>query len=110
MQISFKTGKLEKQLTKPVELQRAYGALAKKISQRLADLRAADNLGIIGKIPGARLHQLSGERQNEYAINLTGNYRLIFEPDYKNVPLKNDGGHNLNEIKEIKVLMIEDYH
>jgi len=110
MQLLFKTRKLEKQLTQPVELQKAYGKHSKKISQRIADLKAADNLGIIGQIPGAGLHRLSGERKNEYAVNVSANYRLIFEPDYPEVPQKEDGGHDLRKIKIIKLLMIQDYH
>ncbi|MBN1339709.1 MAG: type II toxin-antitoxin system RelE/ParE family toxin [Bacteroidales bacterium] len=110
MQISFKDRRLEKQITQPNELQKKYGSLAKKISQRMAELRASNDLSIFGKITGARLHRLSGERTNEYAIHLSANFRLIFKPDYPDVPVREDGGHDLKEIKKIKVLQIQDYH
>ena len=47
MEISYKSRKLEKQLTDPNEMIKSFGQLARKVNQRLKDLTDADNLAII---------------------------------------------------------------
>ena len=47
MEISFKSRKLEKQLTDPNEMIKSFGQLARKVNQRLKDLTDADNLAIM---------------------------------------------------------------
>jgi proteic killer suppression protein len=37
------------------------------------------------KLPGARLHSLSGKRKGQWAISVSGNWRLVFEFDGENV-------------------------
>lgn len=47
MEISYKSRKLEKQLTDPNEMIKSFGQLARKVNQRLKDLTDADNLAIM---------------------------------------------------------------
>ena len=47
MEISYKSRKLEKQLTNPNEMIKSFGQLARKVNQRLKDLTDADNLAIM---------------------------------------------------------------
>lgn len=47
MEISYKSRKLEKQLTDPNEMVKSFGQLARKVNQRLKDLTDADNLAIM---------------------------------------------------------------
>jgi plasmid maintenance system killer protein len=110
MEITFKSKKLEKQLTKPKEIQKAYGKLARKINQRMADFRAAANLNVILNIPGARLHGLSGSRNDEYAVDISTNYRIILKIDQDPIPKLDDGGVDLSSVTNIKIVEIEDYH
>lgn len=48
-----------------------------RIRQRLGVLHAATTLNDI-RIPGYDLHPLKGDRKGQWAIKVTGNYRIIF--------------------------------
>ena len=53
------------------------GDLAKRLNRRLDDLEAAvspDDL----RIPGYRLHPLTGERVGYWSVRVSGNWRLVF--------------------------------
>jgi plasmid maintenance system killer protein len=110
VEISFKSRKLEKQLTDPKEMAKSFGQLARKVNQRLKDLTDADNLAIIKSIPAARCHELTGDRKGELAVDVSGNYRLIFEPNHDPIPKKADGGLNWEEVTSIQIKDIQDYH
>lgn len=110
MEITYKNRKLEKQLTDPKLLMKSFGQLARKVNQRLKDLSDADNLEIIRSIPAARCHELVGERMGELAVDISGNYRLIFEPSNEPIPKKVDGGLDWKEVTKIQINNIEDYH
>jgi proteic killer suppression protein len=110
VEISYKNKKLEKQLTDPIAMIKTFGQLAKKINQRIKDLSAAENLGILRNLPAARCHELSGERNGELSVDVSVNYRLIFEPKHEPIPKKDDGGLNWNAVTSIQINEIEDYH
>lgn len=110
MEVSFKSNKLEKQLTKPIEMAKAFGQMARKVDQRVEDLKAAETLEDMRMIPGARCHELKGNRKGELAVDISGNYRLIFEPQHNPIPKKEDGGLDWKGVTAIKILKVEDYH
>jgi proteic killer suppression protein len=110
MEISYRSRKLEKQLTDPKEMVKSFGQMAIKIKQRLKNLKDADNLGIMKTIPAAKCHELTGERKGELAVDVSGNYRMIFESLHDPIPKKDDGGLNLEEVTKIRINEIEDYH
>ncbi len=110
MEVSYKSKKLEKRLTDPKELLKAFGQLAKKIKMRLKNLKDADNLAIMRTLPAARCHELTGDRKGELAVDVSGNYRLVFEPNHDPAPQKEDGGLNWDEVTKIQINAIEDYH
>lgn len=110
MEISYKTGKLKKQLTDPKEMIKTFGPLARKVNQRLKDLADADNLSIMRTLPSARCHELIGDRKGELAVNVSGNYRMIFKPNHHPLPKKVDGGLNWEEVTKIQINEMEDYH
>lgn len=110
MEISYKSRKLEKQLTDPKEITKSFGQLAIKIKQRLKNLKDADNLGIMRNLPAARCHELTGNRKGELAVDVSSNYRLIFEPLNDPIPRKEDGGLNWEKVTKIQINKIEDYH
>jgi proteic killer suppression protein len=47
VEISYKSRKLEKQLTDPNEMVKSFGRLVRRVNQRLKDLTDADNLSIM---------------------------------------------------------------
>lgn len=110
MEISYKTNKLEKQLTSPRELAKTFGQLARKINQRISELKAAETLAIMRFIPAARCHELSGSHKGELAVDVSPNYRMIFEPNHDPLPKKEDGGLYWESITKIQINQIEDYH
>lgn len=110
MEIHYKSRKLQKQLTDPKEMLRSFGSLARKVNQRIKELGDADNLAIMRTIPAARCHELRENRAGELAVDVSGNYRLIFEPYQEPVPKKEDGGLHWEEITRIRINAIEDYH
>ena|SRR3990172_1903725 len=110
MQISFKSRKLEKSLTDAKEISKTYGVMAKKVNQRMKDLYAASSLAVMKTLPAANCHELQGGRTGELTVDISGNWRIIFEPDYDSVPVKTDGGLDWNSVTQIRVLEVTDYH
>ncbi len=110
MEISFKSRKLEKSLTDPKEISKTYGIMAKKVNQRMKDLLAASTLAVMKTIPAANCHELKGDRDGQLAVDISGNWRIILEPDHDPVPAKAEGGLDWNSITHIKVLEVTDYH
>lgn len=110
MEISYKNRKLEKQLTDPREMTKSFGQLAVKVKMRLKNLKDADNLAMMRTIPAARCHELTGDRKGELAVDVSGNYRMIFEPNHAPTPEKDDGGLDWEDVTKIQINEIEDYH
>lgn len=91
-------------------LKKYHGVLrAKKIRQRLDDLRSADNLDVMKSLPG-RCHELKGNRHGQLSLDLDHPWRLIFSPFDDPPALKNDGGIDWKNVQTIKILGIEDTH
>jgi len=110
VEITYKSRKLEKQLTDPREMLKSFGQLAVKIKMRLKNLKDVDNLAVMRTIPAARCHELTGDRKGELAVDVSGNYRMIFEPNHEPIPQKVDGGLNWELVTKIQINEIEDYH
>ena len=43
-------------------------------------------------------------------MDVSGNYRLIFRPDYDELPTKSDGGLDWAQVTRIMILEVLDYH
>ncbi len=89
---SFKHKGLEKFYTKgsTASIQPAH---ATPISDRLAFLNAAQTIDDVDK-PGYRLHQLQEDKEDLWAVNVSGNWRIVFK-------FKNGDAYIVN---------YEDYH
>ncbi|PSR51885.1 killer suppression protein HigA [Adhaeribacter arboris] len=111
MNISYKNNKLSKTVTSPKDILKNYGTRAKLVNQRIEELKAASTLEVMRTLPRANCHELSGNRKGEFAVDISANHRIIFEPNHNPVPQKEDGGINWAEITDITILAIgEDYH
>ena len=82
---------------------------AKKINQRLDDLRAAENLSIMRNLPG-RCHELSGDHRGQLSLDLDHPWRLIFVPADDPPSIKSDGGIDWPNVRVVKIIGIEDTH
>lgn len=111
VEVSFKTKKLAKVLNSTSAIRRTYGTrMERDIATRLALLRNAPALSRVPIVPPERLHRLKGHRKNQFAVDLTHPYRLVFVPDHKPLPLREGGGIDLTRVTSIMVVEIVDYH
>ena len=111
LNIAFRTRKLEKAFNTAGALRRTYGApMARAIETRVAFLEAAGNLSLVPTVPPCRRHQLAGDRDERFAVDLVHPYRLVFEPDHDPVPRKDDGGIDVARVTAIEVTEVIDYH
>ena len=108
--ISFKNKKLQKILTDPRETKKAYGTMAKRVSQRMDQIQAALILATLQSIPALECHLLTGNRKGEWAVSISGNYRLIFEIDQHPVPVRDDGTIDSIMVTDIRIIETTDYH
>lgn len=79
------------------------------IRRRLAVLRAAPTLAAVRGTPG-RLHPLSGNRRLQYALDLRGATRLVFEPDHEPLPELPAGGIDESGVTAVRIIEVVDYH
>lgn len=109
MEIRFKNNKLENSFTDDRLLVKTYGELAKKIKQRYGELKAADNLSVIAKIPVLRLHSHQGNKEI-WSVDIHQNWRILFTIDQDPIPILENGGVDLKTIEIIKIESVEDPH
>ncbi|HDQ93109.1 MAG TPA: hypothetical protein ENN89_03210 [Synergistetes bacterium] len=111
MDIRFRSRKLERACNEEASGQREWGQnRARKVGQRLMELRAAGNLLDLSRIPGTGFHPLRHDRQGQFAVSLGGNLRLVFLPLENPLPCLPDGSLDLENISGIKILEVVDYH
>src|SRR5262245_9082445 len=110
MRFAFVSKKLERQLSDAKAMVRAFGQRAKPLQRRLDTLKQVHCLADVPKGPPDRCHQLSADRDERFAVDLTRNWRLEFEPDHVPIPRKPDGGINEQEVTAIRLLGVVDYH
>lgn len=98
MVIRYKSKKIEKICTDAWEAQKKHGkTMAEKIHQRIDEIKAASSVEEMIQFKIGRCHSLSGDRKNQYAVDLIGSYRLVFNKIS-------------NEIEEAYIIEIVDYH
>jgi proteic killer suppression protein len=79
VQIRFRNNKLEKCFGSYKLACRNWGDdVARRYIQRIGLIQEAKDIAEVCNLPGLKCHPLKGDRQGEYAIKLTGFYRLIF--------------------------------
>ncbi|QCX37737.1 killer suppression protein HigA [Aureibaculum algae] len=110
MKLSYKNNKLEKSLTTDKGIAKSYGKLAKKVKLRITQIKNADNLEVISKLPVLRLHQHIGKGKGTWSIDIQENWRIIFEIHQDPIPTLEDGGIDLKAITIISIESIEDPH
>jgi len=82
LQVRFRNNKLQKQYEKSAEAEKAYGKqVARKFIMRVNTLKSAKDFNELFSLPGWDFHPLKGNRKGEYAIKLTGFWRLIITND-----------------------------
>lgn len=118
MDIEFKTTKLRDTCNDRKKRDREYGTeRSKRLGIRLDQMRAAVNLEEF-KMVHQRAHPLKADRSGQWAADLDGPYRLIFEPIPDPAPVSDDSRSGkaeevsaINKIRVVKILEVGvDYH
>ena len=110
IEVRWSNRKLEEACSSEPIGRRRYGAAEfRKLQVRLAALAAAPSLETMRSLPG-RCHQLVGDRRGEFAIDLWGQYRLVFLADHDPVPRDETGTIVWAAITRIVIMEIVDYH
>jgi proteic killer suppression protein len=88
MDIRFEDRKLGETCNSDAKMLKHFGKeRARKLQQRLVELRAAETLKQISHLPPLRCHELQGDRQGQFAVDLKQPFRLVFVPDHDPVPV-----------------------
>lgn len=109
MKISF-VRPLGKIINDEKALARKYGQLAGPIRNRLAVMAAAPTLDAVSRDKPERCHELTENRKGSFAVDLKGQWRLIFKPDHDPVPRKADEGVDLKSVTDVLVTEISDHY
>lgn len=111
MEVFFRTRKLQKLFDSARNLRKEYGDRgARRIMTRLAVLLDAETLSEVPTTPPDRRHQLRGDRDEQYAVDLIHPYRLVFEPFHDPLPRREDGGIDLERVTAVMIIEVIDYH
>ncbi|MGB0388168.1 MAG: killer suppression protein [Ardenticatenaceae bacterium] len=111
MDIIYSTKKLERTFENPRRLVRKYGKRqAKEIEKRIYDLRSADTLAKLSRVPPAGCHELTNDRAGQLSLDLKHPYRLIIEPANDPIPLREEGGLDWTQVTKVRILGVEDTH
>lgn len=92
---------VRKKLKDEDSIQRSCGTLSKKTCLCLSVLKTVDNLGQIPNVPPTERHKLTGDYDGCWAISISKNWRLLLRPLIGTEP---------NEITEVEIFEIGDYH
>jgi toxin HigB-1 len=108
MEITFADGKLQELCEQERIAQKKLGQpCARKLRVRLANLMAAE---VVTDLVAGRPHPLKGDRLGEFALDLEGGRRLVFESTNEPIPMDEDGAIDWSKVTQIKIVFVGDYH
>ncbi len=110
MHIEFASNKLKRQMGSAAAMQKAYGDRAKRLMMRLGVIKNATCLADVPTDPPPRCHPLKGDYLGSYAVDISGNWRLIFEPIVASNGDAETSEPNPSEVTAIRILDVIDYH
>lgn len=108
MEVSFESQGIRDLCGRQATAERRLGKIgAQRLRSRLADVLAAAR---VADLVAGHPHPLVGNRAGQFALDLDGGRRLVFEPDHDPVPCKEDGGIDWSSVTRIRIVFIGDYH
>ncbi len=111
MEVSFETHQLDRLFHSESDLTRAYGK--RRAQSILARLNALRRFATLAQVPTTlpfRRHQLTGNRDEQYAVDIDRKNRLVFAPDHDPIPRRADGGIAIDLVTAIVITEMIDYH
>jgi proteic killer suppression protein len=109
--VTFRSGKIQRRCSSYDEMVKTWGVeVARRLTSRLDQLQAAENLTELTTLPQVRCHELTNDRDEQISVDLAQPYRLILEVANDPVPRAPDGGLDWDRIAEVMVIEIADTH
>jgi proteic killer suppression protein len=88
VEIRFRTKKLQRQYERSDAAVKAYGPeVARKYVLRVNIIKSAQSIDELRRLPGLACHELKGDCAGQWAIKLTGFFRLIFTLEGKRLEI-----------------------
>ena len=112
MEISFRDQKLADMLKDDRELRKKFGRLAKNVQLRIDLLRQARTLAEVSHAPPPRRHRKKGTDKT-FVIDVKtkkDKWRIEFDVANDPVPLKDDGGIDLNAVTAVEIVEISVHY
>jgi len=104
MEVFYKNHKIAKICEDYSKLRKKYGDdRAKEINKRIEEMKAAESLYDISKLPQARLHPLHDDLTGRYSVDITHPFRIIILP-------MNGNAIGLTSITKVKLEDIKNTH
>jgi len=108
MDIEFATADIQAHCEQRRLMTKVFGdACARKLRARIADLAAA---ACVGDLVADRPHPLKGDRLGQFALDLHGGKRLVFEPADTPVPRTPEGAIAWEQVTKVRIVFLGDYH
>lgn len=108
MKILFGNKKIRELCEQQRVAEKRLGALcARKLRVRLSDIEASSR---VTDLVAGNPHPLKGDRYGQFALDLSGGWRLVFSPANDPCPTKDDGGINWAQVTIVSIEFIGDYH
>lgn len=108
MQITYANKAIQRLcLEEKHQLKRLGATRAKRLKNRLSELRAAQN---VSQLQLGRPHALTGDKAGQYSVDLDGPMRLLFESTDQPPPTLVAGGIDWQQVTSVRLLEIEDTH
>jgi proteic killer suppression protein len=108
MRITYRNEELKALCEREKEQKRQLGLpCAKKLQRRLADIAAAAR---VTDLAAGRPHELDRDRAGQFAQDLEGGRRLVFEPANVPIPRRDNTSIAWDQVTEVRIVFVGDYH
>lgn len=107
MEIRYKDKKIQALCEQQAIARKKLGKSAPKLMLRLQALEAATR---VTDLVAGNPHPLTGDRYGEFALDLSGGWRMTFVPSHDPCPTKPDGGIDWSQITIVIIEYIGNYH
>jgi len=105
--IAFASSALEEACCRDAVGRRKFGTRWEPLRRRLTQIRGAL---VLADLRFGNPHPLAGDRAGQFAVDVSKNWRLIFEIANNPVQLDQKGGIDLTGVTAVRILEVVDYH
>lgn len=84
--------------------------MAQVVMARIAVFQDASDLAKMPTFKPERCHQLAGDRDEQFAVDLVQPFRMVFEVVHDAMPRDKSGGIDKERVTARRILEVTDYH